>query len=50
MMIKIAASMKFELFVGLSSGRCDLMEGERRTDETWAVLLLFTLNRGVKIA
>ena len=47
-MIKIAASMKVELFVGLSSRRCDLVEGERMTDETWAVLLLFTLNRGVK--
>ena len=49
-MIKIAASMKVELFVGLSGRRCVLVEGKRRTDETWEVLLLFTLTRGVNLA
>ena len=50
MMIKIAASMKVECFVELSGRRCVLVEGEWRTDETWEVLLLFTLARSVNLA
>ena len=42
-MIRIAVSMKVEVFVGLSSVRSDLVEGKRSTAKNWVVLLVFTL-------